>query len=217
MLTRAQGKKLVRLARDSIASWFAKKQLNFEKEKKEFHELQGVFVTLHTYPRKELRGCIGFPYPTLPLAEAVFQAARSAAFSDPRFEPLQEKELNHIIIEISILTKPQIINATGISIPGNIKVGQDGLIIEFAGHSGLLLPQVATELGWDANEFLRGVCNKAGLPSETWLNPLCHLYKFQAQIFSETKPGGRIIEKNVKSRKPRTEGKQRRAKRNRKI
>lgn len=192
MLTLQQGKKLVKLARKSIESWFTKEQLDFSKEKKEFHELRGVFVTLHSWPSKELRGCIGFPYPVLPLAEAVFQAARSAAFSDPRFKPLEEKELDKITIEVSVLTKPQLIQATGNKIPQQIEIGKDGLIIHFAGHSGLLLPQVAEELKWNAIDFLRGVCNKAGLPAETWLNPQARIYKFQAEIFSETKPKGTV-------------------------
>jgi hypothetical protein len=193
-LTLVQGKQLVKLARKSIDSWLAKKQLDFRQEQKTFKKRQGLFVTLHSYPARELRGCIGFPYPTLPLAEAVFQGARSAAFSDPRFEPLDVKEIKHIIIEISILTEPTEIEYTASKIPEQIEIGEDGLIIQFAGHSGLLLPQVATELKWNALEFLRGLCNKASLPNETWLNPLCHLYKFQAQIFSEVKPYGSIIE-----------------------
>ncbi|MEM2369224.1 MAG: TIGR00296 family protein [Candidatus Pacearchaeota archaeon] len=196
MLTLQQGKKLVKLARKAIESWFTKKQLDFSKEKEEFSEPRGVFVTLHSWPSNELRGCIGFPYAVLPLAEAVFQAARSAAFSDPRFEPLTEKELDRITLEISILTKPQPIQATGNKIPEQIEIGRDGLIIHFAGHSGLLLPQVAKELKWNAIDFLRGVCNKAGLPSEIWLNPQARIYKFQAQIFSETKPKGKVVEKN---------------------
>ncbi|MCS7134367.1 MAG: TIGR00296 family protein [Candidatus Pacearchaeota archaeon] len=197
MPTLSQGRKLVKLARKAIWSFFKKEKLDFSEEKEEFSESKGVFVTLYTYPKKELRGCIGFPYPILPLAEAVVQAARAAAFSDPRFFPLKEEELEKIVIEISILTKPEQIKSTGTRIPEDIKIGKDGLIIEFLGHSGLLLPQVAVELKLKALDFLRAVCNKAGLPSEAWLDPRAKIYKFQAQVFSETRPKGKVIEKKV--------------------
>jgi len=199
MLTLTQGKKLVKLARKSITSWFKKQQLNFTTEKREFKDLQGTFVTLHTYPKKELRGCIGFPMPTTPLAEAIFQAARSAAFSDPRFDPIEEKDLKKVVIEVSVLTRPQKIQATGNLIPHQVKIGEDGLIIIYMGHSGLLLPQVATELKLDPSMFLSAACQKAGLPGNAWVNPQCQVLKFQAQIFSETKPAGPIKEKGKKT------------------
>lgn len=183
MLTKSQGLQLLKLARKSIESFFDKKPLKFEKEKKEFPKKQGIFVTLTK--NHELRGCIGFPYPTKPLAEAVVEAAQSAAFSDPRFAPLAKQELPKIKIEISVLTEPQLIQAAPQELPQAIKIGDDGLIVMFAGFSGLLLPQVAPEQKWDSLEFLRGTCIKAGLPAETWLNPACQIYKFQAQIFSE--------------------------------
>ncbi|UCD20545.1 MAG: TIGR00296 family protein [archaeon] len=202
MLTLTQGRKLVKLARKSIDFWFKKKQLHFSEEKKLFKRPQGVFITLNTYPKKQLRGCIGFPYPSLPLAEAVFQTSRSAAFSDPRFDPITEKEFKKIIIEVSVLTVPEQIHATGTQIPNEIQIGKDGLIVQFSGHSGLLLPQVAKEYKWTPMDFLRATCNKAGLPSEIWLNPQTRIYKFQAQIFSEKKPKGAVTLKN--GNKPRT-------------
>ncbi|MCX6742411.1 MAG: TIGR00296 family protein [Candidatus Pacearchaeota archaeon] len=201
MVTAAQGQKLIKLAHASIDTWFKKKQLEFSKEKKEFKKKQGVFVTLYNFPDKTLRGCIGFPYPTLPLAEAVFQCARSAAFSDPRFEPLTEEEFKHCVIEISVLTIPKEINSKGGQIPNEIKVGRDGLIVHFGGYSGLLLPQVAKEMCWNPIEFLRGTCNKACLPGETWLNPLCKIYTFQAQIFSEATPKGEVIKHKERVKK----------------
>ena len=91
MLTKVQEKQLLKLARKAIESYFDKKPLKFEKEKKEFPKKQGVFVTLTL--RGELRGCIGFPYPIKPLAEAIVEAAQSAASADPRFAPLKKEEL----------------------------------------------------------------------------------------------------------------------------
>lgn len=193
MLTKVQEKQLLNLARKAIESYFDKKTLKFEKEKKEFPKKQGVFVTLTE--NHELRGCIGFPYPVKPLADAIVEAAQSAAFSDPRFAPLKKAELPKIKIEISVLTEPQLIQVSPQELPRAIKIGEDGLIIMFAGFSGLLLPQVAPEQKWDSLEFLRGTCIKAGLPAETWLNPACQIYKFQAQIFSEKKKSEALIKK----------------------
>lgn len=182
-LTKAQGLKLLKLARKAIASHFSKKEFDFEQEKKEFKEPRGVFVTLNK--EGKLRGCIGFPYPVKPLAEAVVEAAKAAAFQDPRFKPLEEREMDKINIEISVLTLPQEIRQKGFDILKEIKIGQDGLIIQFSGFSGLLLPQVALEYKLNALQFLEATCNKAGLPPSVWLNPNCRIFKFQAQIFSE--------------------------------
>lgn len=183
MLTKIQGNKLLRLARKSIETSFSKKALDYKDEKKEFPKKLGVFVTLHK--AKALRGCIGFPYPYKPLADAIIEATKAAAFSDPRFLPLKEQEMEKIKIEISVLTEPKEILVKGQDILKEIKIGEDGLIIQFSGFSGLLLPQVALEQKWNVLEFLRGTCVKAGLPSESWLNPNAHIYKFQAQIFQE--------------------------------
>jgi len=185
MLTATQGKALIKLARKSIEGVFSKKKPEYGKEKKSFSRKQGVFVTLLKMPGRELRGCVGFPYPVKPLADAVADAAKTAAFSDGRFPPVEEKELKRIMIEISVLTEPELFEAEHHELPNLIKTGKDGLIVQFSGFSGLLLPQVATEQKWSSLEFLRGTCIKAGLPAETWLNPACRVYRFQAQIFDE--------------------------------
>ena len=184
-LTASQGHKLLRLARKSVTSHFDKKPFKYSEEKKEFSKPRGVFVCL--CKTNKLCGCIGYPYPSKPLADAVVEAAKAAAFSDPRFMPLKKEEMARVKIEISVLTLPQLIQKTPQDIPQDIKVGKDGLIMQFSGFSGLLLPQVAVEQKWSSLEFLRGVCVKAGLPQDMWMNPNAHIYKFQAQIFSEKK------------------------------
>ena len=195
MLTLDQGKRLVKLARAAIENQLLGKALEFGAEKKEFSQARGVFVTLNKWPSRQLRGCIGFPYPTKSLAEAVVESARAAAFFDPRFKPIEKKELDSITIEISVLTVPEAIKVELKTLQESIKIGKDGLIVQFHGFSGLLLPQVATEQKWNALEFLRATCVKAGLPAEIWLNPTCKIYKFQAQIFSEKEPKGEVKEK----------------------
>ena len=166
------GTKAVEIARRTIELWLK----NREKHKpegypKEFDEKYGVFVTIHTYPEKELRGCIGFPEPVYPLIKALQEAAISAATHDPRFPPLAESELNKVIIEVSVLTKPELIKVENPKdYVKNIRIGKDGLIAKKGFHSGLLLPQVATEYKWGAEEFLSQTCMKAGLSPDTWLD-----------------------------------------------
>ncbi len=184
-LTQSQGKKLLKLARNTIKYHFAGKELAYAPEHKEFKEARGVFVTLTK--SGELRGCIGFPYPYKPLAGAIVEAAKAAAFQDPRFMPLRKEEFDKIKIEISVLTIPQELQARGQDILKEIKIGKDGLIIQFSGFSGLLLPQVALEFRWNELQFIEATCHKAGLTNNAWLNPQSRIYKFQAQIFSEEK------------------------------
>ena len=194
MLTLEQGTGLVKLARKVIESQILSQEFDFEEEKRIFSEKRGIFVTLNTYPDKKLRGCIGFLYPVKSLAEAIVEAAKSSAFSDPRFTPLQKHELDNVIIEVSVLTVPQEMQTKGQALLDEIVIGKDGLIVEYSGSSGLLLPQVASEQNWGTLEFLRSTCLKAGLSVEIWKNPDCKIFKFQAQIFSEKSPGGEVRE-----------------------
>ncbi len=184
---------LVKLARQAIAFEFAEGAEEAKKiklpEGRQFRQARGVFVTLMNWPGRQLRGCIGFSSPVMPLAQAVAEAAKSAAFHDPRFFPLKKEELGKMIIEISILTLPQKCEAK------DVEIGRDGLIIEYVGYSGLLLPQVATEHKMSRIEFLEALCGKAGLPKDSWQNKNCILQNFQAQIFAEQEPDGKVEER----------------------
>ncbi len=173
-----KGVELIKLAKEAISSEFSGKKIRIPPYK-ELKEKRGCFVTLTKHG--ELRGCIGFPYPSIPLGEAIVQAARSAAFSDPRFPPVTEKELPNIKVEISILSVPEEVKPD----PVNIEIGKDGIMCEYEGFSGLLLPQVAIEYKMNAEEFLRALCQKAGLPLDSWKEPGFKLWKFQAKIFKE--------------------------------
>ena len=155
----------------------------------------GVFVTLneHAKGNRGLRGCIGLPYPTTPLVEAVMQAASSAAFEDPRFPPVQSSEMGGLTIEVSVLTPAERIQEKDPSdIPNHVQVGRDGLIIGRGWNKGLLLPQVPVEWGWDSTQFLDQCCVKAGLPPKSWLKPDTEIYTFQAILFKEDDPRGNI-------------------------
>ena len=143
-----------------------------------FGEARALFVTL----RKdgELRGCIGTLSPDGELSRLVPRFALAAAFNDPRFPPLDSNELPECEIEISVLTPPEPFESEE-----EIETGRDGLIIEARGTSGLLLPQVATEWGFDRRTFLQEVSKKAGLPPDAWLQRGARLWKFQAEVFGE--------------------------------
>jgi len=160
----------------------------------------GVFVTLNSVRgnEKELRGCIGFPYPTLPLVRAVIDSAINSATHDPRFPPVSYDELNSIIFEVSILTPPQLIKIKKpTEYPSKIEVGKDGLIVERGYYKGLLLPQVPMKWNWKEEEFLCQCCVKAGLSPDCWVLEGTKIYKFQAIIFEETTPNGEIKSKKL--------------------
>lgn len=184
-LTPQDGKELIKLARQSINSYFSGSDLEIsENIKKKFSTKQGVFVTLNL--NNELKGCIGFPEPVMPLYNAIIEAAKPAAFSDPRFMPLSKDEFKDVKVELSVLTVPELINVKeSKEYLDKIKVGEDGLIIRSEFGSGLLLPQVFTEYNCDVAKALEMTCQKANLSSDAWKELDNKIYKFQAQIFKE--------------------------------
>jgi AmmeMemoRadiSam system protein B/AmmeMemoRadiSam system protein A len=143
---------------------------------KTLHEKRGAFVTLHK--KGNLRGCIGYIRPQKPLHQTIREMALAAAFQDSRFKPVTKNELKDLEIEISVLTP-----LTKISSIDEIEVGKHGIFIMKDFHSGILLPQVATENNWDRETFLENTCTKAGLPDTAWKNKKTEIYIFSADIF----------------------------------
>jgi len=139
-------------------------------------ESRGAFVTIHK--RGQLRGCIGYIEGRGPLHKTVEEMAEAAAFRDPRFPPVTEKELKDLDVEISVLTPLRKITDVN-----EIEVGKHGIYIKKGWYSGLLLPQVATEYGWDRQTFLEHTCQKAGLPPQAWKDRNTEIYIFSADIF----------------------------------
>jgi uncharacterized protein (TIGR00296 family) len=155
-----------------------------------------AFVTLEAKNgnKYSLRGCIGYVEAIAPIKDIVANAAIAAAFSDPRFPPLTKGEFKDIIIEITVLTKPEEITASKKDLPKLINIGEDGLIVEKGlFHSGLLLPQVAMEYCWDSETFLAETCIKAGLAPDCWLDENVKVKKFHGIIFRELNPASDII------------------------
>ena len=145
----------------------------------ELEPRRGAFVTLTRRGDGELRGCVGVPEPLYRLDQAVVRAAVAAAVHDRRFDPVAASELPGLSLHVSVLGDLRPIE------PDAVEVGVHGLVIRGDGRSGLLLPQVAAERGWDRERFLNETCRKAGLPPETWRRPDCELLAFTATVFSD--------------------------------
>ncbi len=185
---------MIKFCREIIESHFKEKKVKAPKFKI-LNEERGVFVTLKSYPRKKLRGCIGYIEGIMPLKKALAEVSISSAFNDPRFPPVRKSELKSLLIEISVLTPPELIEVKNPEeYPEQIKIGQDGLIVQFGFRKGLLLPQVPVEWKWNSKEFLSNTCMKAGLTPDCWLDSQIQIYKFSAEVFSEIKPKGKVKE-----------------------
>ncbi|TET01752.1 MAG: TIGR00296 family protein [Hadesarchaea archaeon] len=197
MLTLKEGKLLVKLARKTIETYLHEdRKPQVPKVPAKLCKHRGVFVTLNK--EGELRGCIGHPLPTTPLVDAVIDSAISSATRDPRFPPVTPEELPALEVEVSVLSKPEPIKVKSPrEYPNHIVIGRDGLIIEWSGYAGLLLPQVPVEWGWDAEEFLSHACMKAGLMPDHWLREGVHISKFSAQVFRERRPSGEVEEQKM--------------------
>jgi len=196
-----EGTAAVRLARQALEATFRVRpgvesaaEVEGTRLPRVFDEHRGAFVTLKRHPGGALRGCIGYPLPVLPLRSAVVRAAVSAALEDYRFRPVTLSELARISIEVSVLTPPVPLRFSNPKEAIDaVKVGRDGLIVDGLGSSGLLLPQVAPEEGWSAEELLDGTCEKAGLPPKSWQDPRVKVRRFEAEIFRELAPGGEVV------------------------
>jgi len=202
IFTQADGKSLIQFARENIENFLktGTKTPIPEKFKELFSDKYGAFVTLNRYKvsGNPLRGCIGFIEPIYPLYEVVHKVSISSAIEDPRFSPVTLGEMDNIVIELSILTPPKLIE---VNEPkeylSKINIGRDGLIAERGGRRGLLLPQVPVDhdRNWDVETFLRHTCNKAWLPEDSWKEKSTKIYSFQAILFEELEPRGEVVRK----------------------
>ena len=193
-LSDSDGVFLVKTARSAVTEFLSngnRMKLESDLEEK-FSFNSGVFVTLNN--PGGLRGCIGFPMPEKKLSHAIIEGAIAAATEDPRFPSVKINELNDIVFEVTVLTPPVEIDVSDpMEYLEKIKVGRDGLIIRHSFSSGLLLPQVPVEYGWDVEEFLQHTCEKAGLARDTWKNEIVKIEKFEGIIFKEETPNGTIV------------------------
>lgn len=193
LISDAQGEILVNLARNAVKRYL--EDATILEPPAGMGVRAGVFVTLNylrSNREEHLRGCVGFPIAHKDLTGAVIDAAISAATADPRFKPVDLPELGSILFELSVLTAPSELTKERGRPSDLIKIGRDGLILKWKYGSGLLLPQVPVELNWDVNAFLSNICYKAGAPPDALSDPSSRLYTFQAIVFRETAPLGRV-------------------------
>ena len=176
-------RQLLRLAREAVAAGVECRPATRFDLAPALAQPAAAFVTLTRRSDGELRGCIGYVEAVRPLAEAVAEAARLAASEDRRFDPVTRAEVGNLSVEISVLS-PLLPTR-----PDEVVVGIHGLMIRYAGRSGLLLPQVPAEHGWDREKFLDETCRKAGLPPGTWKEPGVELLAFTADVFGEDEAG----------------------------
>jgi len=176
-LSDSEKSELLRIARTVIENKSRGKPVpSFSAATERLKEKRGVFVSIHK--QGMLRGCIGSLEADAPLYEQVAEMAEAAAFRDPRFRPVEDKELSLLDLEISALTPLEKIDD-----PDLIQVGLHGILIRKGYRSGLLLPQVASERNWDRTTFLRETCRKAGLPDDAWKDEDAQIYVFSADVF----------------------------------
>ncbi|NVM18959.1 MAG: TIGR00296 family protein [Candidatus Lokiarchaeota archaeon] len=205
IITLEDGKVLIRFARDNIEYFLRnnKRMIVPDEMKNKYTDKYGAFVTLnsHNVEGNPLRGCIGYIEPNFSLYDAVHRVSVSSAIEDSRFPHVTLEEMDNIIIELSILTPPKLIE---VSDPKEyiekIVIGRDGLIIEKGMRRGLLLPQVPVDhdRNWDVKTFLEHTCSKAWLSVEAWRDlKSTKIYSFQAILFEEEIPRGNVVRKYI--------------------
>jgi len=187
------GQVLVKMARNAVTEYLQNNtRINNKEFNLRFNVDSGIFVTITK--ENSLRGCIGYPLPIKKLSNAVVDSAIAAATEDPRFPPINPNELDNLIFEVTVLTPPIEINVEKYEDYFSvIKVGRDGLIVENKQYSGLLLPQVPKEYGWNIEEFLAHTSEKAGLEKNAWKDQNTKVSRFEGIIFKEESPNGKIV------------------------
>lgn len=206
LFTLDEGKALIKFARENIEYYLEnnKRIIVSDNLKEKFSDNYGVFVTLnvHEFEGNPLRGCIGYIEPNYSLFDVVHRVSVSSATEDPRFPSVTLDEMDNIVIEISILTPPKLIEVNNpLEYLEKIVIGRDGLIVEKGMRRGLLLPQVPVDhnRNWDVKTFLEHTCNKAWLSSEAWRDiKVTKIYSFQAILFEEKTPRGEVVRKYLK-------------------
>ncbi|RLE54561.1 MAG: TIGR00296 family protein [Thermoprotei archaeon] len=206
-LTLEEGKYLVKLARAAVTEYLSFGRVIEPRDapSKLRNERFGVFVTIEKIVQgkdgiffRSLRGRVGFPEANCPLTHSTILAAIYAATEDPRFQPLTLSELKDVVFEVSVLSKPSLLQVSSpLEYLENIVLGVHGVLVEKNSRRGIVLPQVAIQYEWDVETLLSEACTRAGLPPSAWKGGDVKVYVFQAQIFYELEPEGEVIERMV--------------------
>ena len=197
MISDSEGIQAVKAARAVTEAWADDREVVPELPESFSQSKAGVFVTICEYPSGNLRGCIGYPVPPWELSHTLVMAAK-AVCSDPRFPPLKPEEARNCTFDVTIMTVPERIEYKTLDeLKSKIRIGTDGLIAKLVHGdnvltSGLFLPQVPVEQGWDIDEYLDNICYKAGLRSNAWKAGNLVFEKFQGEVFGEEEPNGDV-------------------------
>ncbi|HIE34219.1 MAG TPA: TIGR00296 family protein [Candidatus Altiarchaeales archaeon] len=193
-----EGKFLVKYARNIIENYFRGADAKVSEKKKELLSMsKGIYVVFRGFPKGYLRGSAGYPEAVLPLGEAIRELTIKAATMDRRYHPIKSDELGSVIIEVSILSKPEKLDMSSKDYLNKIRIGRDGLIVEYGGLKSVMLPQFPLEQQWSVKELLSLTCLKAGIEPDVCSSAETNLYRFYAAIFSEVEPRGKIIKKKL--------------------
>ena len=193
-LTDRDGEVLVKAARLAVSEYLRTgKKIDIPEEVRAgFSYNAGVFVTISK--DEKLRGCIGFPTPERRLCQSLLDAAVASATEDPRFLPVDKDEIGMVSFEVTVLTPPEEVRVEDPSqYPSAIRDGRDGLVVKWQYGSGLLLPQVPVEYGWNETEFLYHACQKAGAPGDCWKQKGTIIMRFEGTVFRESFPLGPVV------------------------
>ncbi len=198
MLTEAEAEFLVQLVRKVLTHYVVdRRRIEVPSDvPPSLEKKAGVFITLYEVDDngKQLKGCMGVPLPENHLIQATIEAALLSSTKDFRFEPVTLNEIDRIMIKVCVLSPPELIQVNSpLEYPKRVEVGQDGLIVRWHLASGLLLPELPIQFGWDSQDFLTYACMKAGPPPDCWLTPEVKIYKFQTDVCEEAEPGGSVV------------------------
>ena len=186
MITKAQGKVLLQIARDTLKEAFEHKTVlvpHSIRKSKELLQPSGVFVTI--LKNSQLRGSMGYPPGTYSLVDGVIRAARDAAFNDLRFKSVRSDELHELRIRIDVMSKLAQVKPTKQAITKNIRAGKHGVFVEYGPFKGLQLPEDAKKNKWTARECVQKALQKAGLAQEMWKDKSIKIYRFITQVIEE--------------------------------
>lgn len=195
-----EGRFLVKYARKEIEAHFGGKKPEIPQDMANLmSEEAGVFVKLNICPNNVLRGYAGYSEGIMPLSNALSEVSLFAAIRDHRFKPLRKSELKTTIVEVSILSKPELIEVNDPEeYAKKIVIGRDGVIVEKESIKGVLLPQMAVEFKWNPRQLLSHAAMTAGLKPGVWRDPDAKVYRFTAQIFVEKTPYGQIVKRKLR-------------------
>lgn len=186
------GEELVRIARKAITDFVSNAKFDrapFAKHSRKFLQRHGIYVRVEHWPTRTPRGSMGFVNPSMPLGRSLIEAAIGAA-EDKGFVPISHRELEHIVVEVDLLSKPEEVRGSAAAKLKKIKTGRDGVMIAYGYHAGAVLPISASENNWKSEEMLRHACVNAGLDPDTWRREDVKVQKFTSQVFRELSPEG---------------------------